>query len=66
MSVYLAHVQSNKLTENIDYYIDKESGLMVLTSFFHLKRGHCCGNKCRECPYKPKHQKGNTTKEDIK
>lgn len=58
-NVEQVRVQSSKLVENVDYYFDKESGLMVLTSFFHLKRGFCCGNGCRECPYYPKHEKGN-------
>lgn len=51
-----------KLEENIDYYIDERSGLMVLTAHFHEKRGYCCGNKCRECPYDPKHEKETTKK----
>lgn len=38
-----------QLIENIDYYM--ENGLMVLSSWFHLKRGECCGNACRHCPY---------------
>jgi hypothetical protein len=33
----------------VDYYL--EDGLMVFTSTYHLKRGHCCKNKCRHCPY---------------
>jgi len=37
------------LIENIDYYI--ENGRWVFTEKFHLKRGKCCGNKCRHCPY---------------
>ena len=32
------------------YYI--ENGLYVFTEKFHLKRGYCCGNGCRHCPYK--------------
>ena len=24
-----------------------------------LRLGRCCGNKCLNCPYKPKHTKGN-------
>ena len=32
-----------------DYYI--ENGLMVLTAAFLRKRGYCCGNGCRHCPY---------------
>jgi len=38
-----------KLIEGIDFYM--ENGLMVLSSWFHLKRGECCGNACRHCPY---------------
>jgi len=32
-----------------DYYI--ENGLYVFTKWFHLKRGTCCKNGCRHCPY---------------
>jgi hypothetical protein len=42
---------SNQLIENIDYYID-ENGLLVFTAAYHLKRGYCCKNGCRHCPYK--------------
>lgn len=48
------------LIEGIDYYVDKQSGLMVLTAFFHEKRGYCCGNKCKECCFLPIHTKGST------
>jgi hypothetical protein len=37
------------LKEGIDYYL--EEGLMVFTSTYHLKRGYCCQNTCRHCPY---------------
>jgi hypothetical protein len=37
------------LVENEDYYLDQ--GLMVLTASFHLKRGYCCEQGCRHCPY---------------
>ena len=40
----------NKLKEGEDYYFN-ESGLMVLTAAFHLKKGYCCGNGCKHCPY---------------
>ena len=26
---------------------------------FLLERGYCCGNKCVNCPYTPKYQRGN-------
>jgi hypothetical protein len=44
--------------ENKQYYL--ENGAVVFTALFHLERGTCCGNKCRHCPYEPKHMKGNT------
>jgi hypothetical protein len=37
------------LVENEDYYLDH--GLMVLTARFHLRRGYCCEQGCRHCPY---------------
>ena len=37
--------------ENLDYYYD-ENGMLVLTSHFLLKRGRCCNNGCKHCPYK--------------
>jgi hypothetical protein len=33
-----------------DYYLD-EFGNTVFTAAYHLKRGNCCGNQCRHCPY---------------
>jgi hypothetical protein len=32
-------------------YIDPHTGHTVFTELFHLKRGKCCGNKCRHCPF---------------
>lgn len=40
---------SAKLIEGIDFYF--ENGLMVLTAHFLKRRGYCCGNGCRHCPY---------------
>jgi len=40
-------------TSNLDpedfYYSDE--GYKVFTEKYHLKRGHCCENACRHCPY---------------
>jgi Family of unknown function (DUF5522) len=47
----------NQLELNIDYYI--ENGRYVFTADYLKKRGHCCGSRCRHCPYKPKHRRGN-------
>lgn len=41
-----------EFVENLDYYF--ENGLMVLTEYFLKKRGFCCENNCRHCPYKVK------------
>jgi len=43
--------------QNKHYYL--ENGAVVFTALFHLERRTCCGNKCRHCPYDPKHVKGN-------
>lgn len=36
--------------QNNDYYFN-ERGLLVFTESYHLKRGYCCGNGCKHCPY---------------
>ncbi len=41
--------------EDKDFYI--ENGFMVFTTHYHLKRGYCCGNQCRHCPYQYKNVK---------
>jgi len=38
------------LVEGEDYYYN-EQGYIVLTKKFHLKKGYCCGNGCKHCPY---------------
>ena len=32
-------------------YIDPETGYQVFTELAHEKRGKCCGNGCRHCPF---------------
>lgn len=70
----LAHVAAARSSSNVmeksdstppspgntspDYYW--ENGYIVFTSAFLARRGPCCGNGCRHCPYEPKHQRGNT------
>jgi hypothetical protein len=41
--------QPSRPIENEDYYIEK--GRWVFTEKYHLKRGACCGNRCRHCPF---------------
>jgi hypothetical protein len=38
--------------ESQDYYM--ENGLLVFKSTYHEKRGFCCKNNCRHCPYRSK------------
>ena len=38
-----------QLTESRDYYL--ENGVMVFTASYLQRRGYCCGNGCRHCPY---------------
>jgi hypothetical protein len=39
-----------------------ENGFVVLTARYHLRRGFCCGNRCRHCPYAHVNVKGDATK----
>ncbi|MCH2230048.1 MAG: DUF5522 domain-containing protein [Crocinitomicaceae bacterium] len=36
--------------ENDEYYTTPE-GYIVFTEKYHLKRGYCCKNGCKHCPY---------------
>ena len=33
-------------------YLDPDTGLFVITAAEHVRRGHCCANDCRHCPYR--------------
>jgi hypothetical protein len=56
-----------QLVANEDYYLD--AGLMVLTARYHLRRGYCCEQACRHCPYteepKDKSRKDVDSNEEI-
>lgn len=41
---------NKELIEGKDFYYDAK-GYMVLTTEYHLNKGHCCGFGCRHCPY---------------
>jgi hypothetical protein len=43
------HLEAVK--KNQQSYIDPSTGYTVFTELAHLKRGFCCKNKCRHCPY---------------
>ncbi|WP_022825069.1 DUF5522 domain-containing protein [Hymenobacter norwichensis] len=36
-----------------DFYFTPE-GYMVFTEQYHRRRGNCCGNGCRHCPWPKK------------
>ena len=44
-----AFIPVKKLIEGEDYYL--ENGRWVFTEVYHHKRGYCCGNACRHCPF---------------
>jgi len=46
------------LIEDLDYYINS-SGDFVFTSWYHLRRGECCGNECKHCPFHHKNVVSN-------
>lgn len=41
---------ANDFIEGEDFYFN-DDGYMVLTEKYHLKKGFCCGNGCKHCPY---------------
>jgi hypothetical protein len=43
-------IKANRGLEPEDYYFN-EQGFMVFTKEYHLKRGYCCKNGCKHCPY---------------
>ena len=49
---FVKHCMKEQKTTNKekDFYVD-EQGRVVFTEAFLEKRGFCCGNNCRHCPY---------------
>ena len=55
---------TSKLNKNEFYW---EGGKMIMTELYHIKRGSCCGNLCKHCPFSPPHLKMNKVlKEEVK
>ena len=40
----------SEVKEDEDFYIN-DKGQFVFTEAYHLKRGVCCENGCRHCPF---------------
>ena len=43
-----------------DYYYSEE-GYIIFTEKYHLKRGSCCNNNCKHCPFKKKNKNNDRT-----
>jgi len=43
------HLEGKPLSKDKDYII--ENGKWIFTAHYHLERGYCCKNGCRNCPY---------------
>ena len=55
---YVRELTRPKLLPTDFYY--NENGLMVMTESYHLRRGYCCNNNCKHCPYKSKNEQNDT------
>ncbi|HAN32011.1 MAG TPA: hypothetical protein DCQ06_10475 [Myxococcales bacterium] len=49
LEVARAHAQA--VNEGRRTYDDPSTGFIVMTQVHHLRRGCCCGNVCRHCPF---------------
>jgi hypothetical protein len=52
---------NNKLIEGEDFYYEEVDGIKyrVFTEAYQAKRGFCCNNSCKNCPF---NKKGNDEK----
>ncbi|QKZ11396.1 hypothetical protein HU175_01580 [Spirosoma sp. KUDC1026] len=48
--VALRSAQSTPALTDEDYYMTPD-GFLVFTAIYHKKRGYCCKNGCRHCPF---------------
>lgn len=50
--MYICAMQYDKKQEQTEkYYYINAQGYKVFTEAYHLKRGFCCKNGCKHCPY---------------
>ena len=51
ISARAADAHARAVEAGADHYIDPDTGLLVMTSIYLRRRGYCCENSCRHCPY---------------
>lgn len=49
MLVMAAPYRAQPPRQHLDY--EMEGGKLVFSAWYHLRRGSCCGNGCRHCPF---------------
>lgn len=47
----ISKLNENAKLTNSKFYIDPKTKYKVIPTHVHEKRGTCCGNMCRHCPY---------------
>ncbi len=56
-------MNKHNTNEEIDSY--SQEGLVIFTATYLLKRGYCCGNGCKHCPYEYKNVTDETRKKQL-
>ncbi|KAL3816396.1 hypothetical protein ACHAXA_008366 [Cyclostephanos tholiformis] len=62
--VDIEDIHRNAILDKRTTYIDPRTDFTVFTELAHLRRGTCCGNKCRHCPYGWSNVKGGGGMDD--
>ena len=57
----MAGLADLKLVEGEDY--EMEGPYLVFTAAYLRKRGYCCGNGCRNCPWESESRESSADKE---
>ena len=50
VNLQIHNFDNKKVLQNDDFY-QSDDGFIVFTENYHLKRGYCCKNNCKHCPY---------------
>jgi hypothetical protein len=51
ISTEIQQLHDKACAQGDEQYVDPATGYIVLTRLAHERRGECCGNACRHCPY---------------